>query len=125
VLSGALSAAQLKFLATPRRRPARIALQTRAIAHQREVQALRAHLAVIALRLGLGAAFGGDGLGVGLRPLHLLERLGRREFLLGLGFEGGRAGDFAARARGGEGSDFAAGPTPVRLAQPTTPSRGG
>lgn len=86
-----------------RRAPTRIALQTSPIPHQREIQALRAHLALIALRLGFGAAFGGDGFGVGLGPLHLLERLRRREFLLGLGFQRGRAGDFAARACGGEG----------------------
>src|ERR1700730_18366568 len=107
---------------TPRRAAARIALQTRAVPHQREIQALRAHLALIALRLGLGAAFGGDGFGVGLGPLHLLERLGRREFLLGLGFECGRAGDFAAWAGGGEGRDFVAGPTSAGFA--ASPCRG-
>lgn len=90
------------ILRTPGCRSARIALETSPIPHQREIQALRAHLALIALRLGLGAAFGGDGLGVGLGPLHLLERLRRREFLFGLGFQRGRAGDFAARGCGGE-----------------------
>src|SRR6202042_3315855 len=94
---------RLTLLAAARRAPARIALETRAVPNQREVQALSAHLALIALRLGLGAAFGGYRFGVGLGPLHLLERLRRREFLLGLGFECGRAGDFAAWAYGGEG----------------------
>src|SRR5580692_4930406 len=97
--------------ATPRRAAARIALQTSPIPHQGEIQALRAHLALIALRLGLGAAFGGDGFGVGFAPLHLLERLCRREFLLGLGFERDAAGDFAARAYGRQRRDLVAGPT--------------
>ena len=50
---------------TPRRASARLALKTRAVPHQREVQTLRAHLALVAFGLGLGAAFGGDGFGVG------------------------------------------------------------
>src|SRR5262245_10740588 len=43
-------------LRTARRAPTRIALQARAIPHQREVQALRAHLAFVAFGLGFGAA---------------------------------------------------------------------
>jgi hypothetical protein len=95
-------------LRTPRRRSARIALQTSAIPHQREVHALRAHFAFVAFGLGFGAAFGGDGFGFGtcgcrLRPLHLLKRLRRREFLLGLDFQRRRAGGLRCR---GEGSDI-------------------
>ena len=45
-------------LRTPRRRAARVALQTRPVSHQREVQAFAAHLAFVAFGLGLGAAFG-------------------------------------------------------------------
>jgi hypothetical protein len=45
-------------LRTSRRAAARVALQARAIAYQREVQTLAAHLALVALRLGFGAAGG-------------------------------------------------------------------
>jgi hypothetical protein len=43
--------------ATPRRAPTRIALHARAIPHQREMPAFAAHLALVALRLGLGPTF--------------------------------------------------------------------
>src|SRR6185436_959764 len=49
---------------TPRRTSARIALHAGPIPHQREVAALRAHLAFVALGFGFCAAFGlawGDG----------------------------------------------------------------
>jgi len=113
---------------TPRRAPARIALQTSAVPHQREIQALRAHLALIALGLGLGAAFGGGEFGVDAGFGEVLELLGRRDFLLGLGFERGRAGDFAARAHGGQRGDFAAAthaPTSAGFAGRASPCRGG
>src|SRR5580765_5305793 len=78
-------------LRTPSRAAARVALHAGAIAHQREVAALAAHLALVALGLGLGAAFGGDRLGVALLPLQALQRLRRRQLLLGLGLERGGA----------------------------------
>src|SRR4051812_19287555 len=85
----------------PGRAATRIALEARAVAHQREVQALRAHLALIALDLGGGATFGGERLGVGLLlrlgPGQRLELLGGREFSLGLRLEHGGAEDFGAR----------------------------
>ena len=43
---------------TPRRAATRVALHAGAVAHQREVAALRAHLAFVAPGLGFGAAFG-------------------------------------------------------------------
>jgi hypothetical protein len=49
---------------TPRRAPARVALQTRAVAHQGKIPALAAGLALVARNARLGAVFGG-GLGVG------------------------------------------------------------
>ena len=110
-------------LATPGRGPARIALETRAVPNQREVQALAAHLALIALRLGFGAAFGGDGFGVGLRPLQLLECLCRRELLLGLGFQRGRAGDFPRGVA--EESDVTLETAPPRPASPADPPPAG
>ena len=70
---------------TPRRAAARIALHAGAIPHQREVAALAAHLALVALGLGFGAAFGLGGgqrlRGAGLAPLQRFELLGRREIV--------------------------------------------
>lgn len=43
---------------TPRRRPTRIALHTRAVSHESKVAALAAHLAFVALGFCLGAALG-------------------------------------------------------------------
>ena len=43
---------------TPRRAATRIALHAGPVPHQREIPALAAHLAFVALGLGLGAAFG-------------------------------------------------------------------
>src|SRR5215831_13922009 len=68
---------------TPRRPPARIALEARAVADQREIPALSAGLALVALGLGLGALFGGEGsrLGAGFglcgRPWQIFQRFGR------------------------------------------------
>src|SRR5271156_5278307 len=95
------------LLRTPRRRTARIALQTRAVAHQREIPALAAHFAFVAFGLGFGAAFGGRRLGIGagveaVLERAMFERLRRRELLLGLGLECGGAGEFAARAGAGK-----------------------
>jgi hypothetical protein len=106
---GAIAPPFFELSATARGASARIALQTRAVAHQREVQALPAHLTFVAFGFSFGAAFGGYrlcfGTGSRLGPLQLLERLGRREFLLGLGLERGGAGGFAARAGGGDCGD--------------------
>src|SRR5439155_25287085 len=86
---------------TPRRAPAGVALEARAVAHQREVQALRAHLAFVALGFRFGAARGGGRLGVRLGEGDLrFELLGGRELALGLGLERGGAGDFGAREGG-------------------------
>src|SRR5215510_12128025 len=101
---------------TPRGASARVALEARAVAHQREVQALRAHLAFVALGFRFGAARGGGRLGVGLGKRDLrFELLGRRELALGLALERGGAGDFGACAGGGEGSDIRYS-TPARFA---------
>jgi hypothetical protein len=66
-------------LATPRRAAASIALHARAIPHQREVAALAAHLALVALGLGFRAALGLAGSchlsGAGLAPLEGFELL--------------------------------------------------
>ena len=55
---------------TPRRPPARIALEARPVPHQGEIPALPARLALVALRLRFCAFFGGEGfrLSSGLRP---------------------------------------------------------
>ena len=94
-----------QLLRTPGRRPTRIALQARAVSHQREIPARAAGFALIAFRLRLGPFLSRRGAGVAVRPLHLLERLRRREFLLGLGLERRSAGEFGARGRGGECGD--------------------
>ena len=62
---------------TPRRAAAGIALHAGAIPHQREVAALRAHLAFVALGLGFRAAFGlgGDERLCGAAGLAPLEGL--------------------------------------------------
>src|ERR1700753_1953446 len=68
---------------TPRRAPARIALHTSPIPRQREISALRAHLAFVAFGFRLGAAFGlarsDGGSRTRLAPLHGLELFGRGE----------------------------------------------
>jgi len=63
------------MLATPRRRAARLALQTRAVAHQREVRALGTGFADIALHARFGALLGDAG--DALRRLGPAERRGR------------------------------------------------
>src|SRR5207253_2958663 len=88
---------------TPRRPPAGIALQARAVAYQGEIPALSTSLSFVALCLGLRALLrcgsAGFGAGVGTREGQggLFELLGGGEFLLGLGFQRGGAGDFGAR----------------------------
>src|SRR3954471_10005453 len=71
---------------TPRRAAASIALHTRPIPHQREVAALAAHLAFVALGLGFRAALGLAGdcdlRAAGLAPLQGLQLLGGREVVL-------------------------------------------
>src|SRR5262249_47595163 len=85
----------------------------------REVQALRAHLAFVALGFRFGAARGGGRLGVRLGERDLrFELLGRRELALGLGLERSGAGDFGACAGGGEGRD-------LRPPSPSLPRTGG
>src|SRR6185312_7580638 len=83
-------------LRTPRRAAARIALHARAVAHQREVAALAAGLALVALGAGFGALLARRGFRV-LLGVHRvdaeLELPGRRQLRLGLGLErGGGAG---------------------------------
>ena len=114
-------------LRTPRGAPARVALQARAVAHQREISALAAGFAFVAFGAGFGAFFRRGLLGVGARvgPVHLLQRLRRREFLLGLALERGGAGDFRARAGGGERGDVGSSPTPAGFAGRPSPCRGG
>src|SRR5262245_49865965 len=85
---------------TPRRAAARVALPARAVAHQGEVAAFAAGLALVALGLGLGAFLGrhssrasasvsniGAGVRLGEGGVLLLELLGRRELALGLGLQ--------------------------------------
>jgi hypothetical protein len=110
------------ILRTPRRAAARIALHAGAVAHQREIPALRAHLAFVTLGLGLGAAFGlgwrKRAGGAGLAPFQGFQLLGRRQvvayFLLQRdgAFDG--VGDAAASAVGERG-DACAGLTAVAL----------
>jgi hypothetical protein len=69
---------------TPRRAPTRIALEARAIAHQGEVAAFAAHLALVALGPRFGRALGGVGLGIGLGPRQGVERLRGGELALRL-----------------------------------------
>src|SRR5271166_202384 len=56
-----------RYSTTPRGAPARVTLQTRAIAHQGEVSALAARFALVALGARLGAFLGGSRLGVRTR----------------------------------------------------------
>src|SRR6266702_8429427 len=71
------------LLRTTSRRTARVTFHARAIPHQREVAALAAHLAFVALGLGFRAALGLGGhhglRGAGLAPLERFELLGGRE----------------------------------------------
>src|SRR5437773_6837531 len=103
-LSASMAAASNS--ATSRRAPTRIAFHARPIPHQREIPALAAHLALVALGLGFLAAFGLGGLGhrgggAGAAPsLLLLEPLGGREVLLGFLLQGDRAFGGVGGARG-------------------------
>src|SRR5262249_1630353 len=55
--NGHIAASRPTFASrTPRRAAARVALEAGAVAHEREIHALRAHLAFVAFGLGLGAA---------------------------------------------------------------------
>ena len=83
---------------TPRRAAARIALHAGPVPHQREVAALRAHLALIALGLGFGATlrlgWGGGCGAAGLAPLlQGLELLGGREVVADFLLQGDGAFD--------------------------------
>src|SRR3954468_21419470 len=83
------------LLRTPRRAAARVALHAGAVPHQREVAALAAHLALVALGLGLGAA-----VGLARRRLLPVERLQcllRRQLCFRLGLERGGAGGVQRR----------------------------
>ena len=98
-----VSVGGINFSRTPRRASASIALHAGPIPHQREVAALRAHLALVAfgLRLGAPLRLGRDMRhcgGAGLAPLHGLELLGRREVVAGLLLQGDRAFDRIAGA---------------------------
>src|SRR6266516_2699095 len=88
-----------------------VAFQARAVAHQSEIAAFAAGLALVALGLGLGAFLCRKHSCACARQDDrlLLELLGGREFLLGLGLERRAAGDFCARLAAGKGGDFAAG----------------
>src|SRR5262249_9028159 len=114
------------FSTTPRRAAARVALQTRAVAHQGKVPALAARFALVALGARFGAFLRRGRLGVRARvgPSELLERLRRREPRLGFRLERGRcAGDFGARRGAAERRDVGR-PTPagaIRIGR----SRGG
>src|SRR3954468_8782893 len=79
------------WLRTPRGRPARVALHAGAVAHQREVAAFAAGLALVALGAGLGALLGGRRLGLVLR-VRPVERVERGCGLCFFGFERGGAG---------------------------------
>src|SRR5271154_7617944 len=102
----ALSTTISRCSRTPRRAATRIALHAGAIAHQREIPALAAHLAFVAFGFRLGAALGLDGGGFAgaacSAPLQGLELLRGRKivahFLLqrdraldGVGYAGLRA----------------------------------
>ncbi len=110
-----------QVLATTRCAPARVAFQTGAVAHQREVAAFAAGLTLVALGFSLGAFLRRNRSCAHACIRHtarvspwqgerlLLELLGGREFLFGLGLERRAAGDFAARFAAAEGRDVAAG----------------
>ena len=89
----------------PRRAAAGVAFEARAVAHQGEIAAFAAGFAFVALGLGLGALLGRALARRALGPsrvgeLQLLELLGGRELLLGLGLERGRCPRFRRASRG-------------------------
>src|SRR5215510_15947638 len=118
-----------RALAAPRRAAASIAFQARAVANEREVAAFAAGLAFVALGLGFGALLRRQRARARTRlgnlaarngELLLLELLGGRELLLGLGLE--RGGAFGARLAAAEGRDLAAA---GRASRATLPADGG
>src|SRR5262249_16481005 len=95
--------------AAPRRASAGIALEAGAVPHEREVAAFAAGPPLVAFGLCLGPLFRRDrprararlrNFAARMGDLLLLELLGRRELLLGLGLERGSA--FRARLAAGE-----------------------
>src|SRR4051812_12350456 len=102
-------------LATPRGASARIALHAGAVAHQREIPALAAGFALVALSLCLGALLGCRVLGDCLGFSPGLKRGCRRDFRLWLNLQRGCARDIE---RGDVGH-----PTPA-FGRPS-PCRGG
>src|SRR3984885_14459757 len=111
---------------TPRRAAASITLEASPVAPRREIPALAASLALVALGAGFGAFLrrGVFGVAAGVDAVDLLELLGGREFLLGLGLERDGTGDFAARAGGGKRGDVAH-PTPAAFGDRPSSCRGG
>src|SRR5262249_54569828 len=114
---------------TPRSTSASIAFEARAVANEREVAAFAAGLPFIALGLGFGALLRRQrprartrlgNLAARNGELLLLELLGGRELLRGLGLE--RGGAFGARLAAAEGRDFAAA---GRAPRATLPADGG
>src|SRR6516162_823852 len=115
--------------AASRSAAAGVAFEARAVANEREVAAFAAGLAVVALGLGFGALLRRQrarartrvgNLAAGDDELVLLELLGGRELLLGLGLE--RGGAFGARLAAAEGRDLAAA---GRAPRATLPADGG
>src|SRR5512135_2949245 len=104
-MAGTSPAMTIRKSRTPRRAPARIAFEARAVAHQGEVAAFAAGFAFVAASFGFGAFLRRRRFGVRARFGAVLEFLRRREFRLRLGLERGGAGDFRARGGGGEGGD--------------------
>src|SRR5262245_2433630 len=115
-----------RALAAPRGAAAGVAFQARAVANEREVAAFAAGLAVVALGPGFGALLGSHSARLRARvaahdcELLLLELLGGRELLLGLGLE--RGGALGARLAAAEGRDLAAA---GRASRATLPADGG
>src|SRR5262245_30458999 len=118
-----------RALAAPRRAAASIAFEAGAVANEGEVAAFAAGLAFIALGLGFGALLRRHracararirNIAARNHVLVLLELLGGRELLLGLGLE--RGGAFGARLAAAEGRDLAAA---GRAPRATLPADGG
>src|SRR5262249_33553306 len=116
--------------AAPRGAAAGVAFEARAVANRRQVAAFAAGLAFVALGLGLGALLRRQRPRIHARvgklaarqsELLLLELLGGRELLLGLGLE--RGGAFRARLAAAEGGDLAAARRATRATLP--PADGG
>src|SRR5215831_17344469 len=113
-----------RALAAPRGTSAGVAFEARAVANEREVAAFAAGLAVVALGPSFGALLSSHSARLRARiAAHdgELELLGGREFLLGLGFERGRAGDLGARLAAAEGRHLAAAGGAGRAPRATLP----